>query len=292
MRTHAKSPHTDEDKVEEEISERTSPPGQIIYRAVQDEGEHELSRGNGALAWSGLAAGLSMGFSLIGQALLQTCLPKSAWRPLLTNFGYTLGFLIVILGRQQLFTENTLTAVLPYLARKKFDVLLNVGRLWGIVLLTNLVGTFIFSLVVGSTRIFDDDVRAACTEIGRGAMETSWSITFFRAIFAGWLLALMVWLLPFAESARIWVIIIISYLVGLGKFSHVVAGGTESFYLVVTREISLWQSLGKFVVPTLIGNSIGGVTMVAMLAHAQFMGSGRDEGHQKGAHEGSRHFNN
>src|SRR4051812_32659775 len=93
------------DAAEEEAHERSSPGGEVVYKAILKEGEDELERPSGALFWSGLAAGLSMGFSLIGEALLRAYLPEAHWRPLVAKFGYSLGFLIVILGRQQLFTE-------------------------------------------------------------------------------------------------------------------------------------------------------------------------------------------
>src|SRR4051812_16698117 len=92
---------------ERDAEERSAPSGRVVYKAILSEGEEELERSSSALWWSGLAAGLSMGFSVAGEALLRSRLPDEHWRPLVAKFGYTFGFLIVILGRQQLFTENT-----------------------------------------------------------------------------------------------------------------------------------------------------------------------------------------
>lgn len=80
----------------------------------------------------------------------------------------------------------------------------------------------------------------------------------------------MVWLLPFAESARVWVIIILAYLVGLAELPHVIAGNVETFYLVATGALSFWACIGSYLIPTLIGNVIGGVALVAVGAHAEF----------------------
>lgn len=264
-------------KKEEEITERTSPAGEIVYHAIHSEGEHELKRDSGALAWSGLAAGLSMGFSLVVEALLRVHLPDSNAQALVSKFGYTVGFLIVILGRQQLFTENTLTAVLPFLKKPTMSVLLNVGRLWAVVLASNLVGGFVFAWLVGHTSLFDVEVRTACAEIGREAVDHGFGTVLLRGIFAGWLIALMVWLLPFAESARVGVIVIISYVVGLGQFSHIIAGGIKAFYLVATSELSVGRCVWLYLFPTLIGNIIGGVSLVAALGHAQFGSASRDK---------------
>jgi formate/nitrite transporter FocA (FNT family) len=120
---------TEATEIEEEIVERTSPPGKVVYEAIYREGEHELERCSRALAWSGLAAGLSMGFSFLMEGLLRDYLPTGRWQPLVAKFGYSIGFIIVILGRQQLFTKNTLTVVLPLLKRKTFSLLKNVSRL-------------------------------------------------------------------------------------------------------------------------------------------------------------------
>src|SRR5947209_2624298 len=106
------------DQETEEAENRRSPSGAIVYKAIFKEGSDELERPSSALFWSGLAAGLSMGFSLVAEGLLRSHLPETEWRTVITKFGYSIGFLIVILGRQQLFTENTLTVILPLLQKK------------------------------------------------------------------------------------------------------------------------------------------------------------------------------
>jgi formate/nitrite transporter FocA (FNT family) len=256
-------------KEEHEAEVRSSPSGTIVYKAVLKEGRDELERPSSALFWSGLAAGLSMGASLIAEGLLNNYLPAANWRPLIGKFGYSVGFLIVILGRQQLFTENTLTPILPLLRNRTMRQLAEVMRLWGVVLLANLLGSLVAALVAGHTSAFTSQVRQEFSEIGLEAMRGSFSTIAMRGIFAGWLIALMVWLLPFAESGRIWVIIFLSYLVGLGHFSHVVAGAVQTFYVAVVGQVSWGQVFGGYLAPTLIGNILGGVALVAAVNHAQ-----------------------
>lgn len=256
-------------KPEEEAVKRSAPQALVIFEAIRQEGEHELKRPSSSLMWSGLAAGLSMGFSMIAQALLGSYLPDAEWTPLLTKFGYSVGFLIVILGRQQLFTENTLTPVLQLLKTKSLSVLKNVGRLWGIVFAANIAGAFLFALTMSSISIFEPGVYEKFNEIALGTVSSGFSVTFFRAIFAGWLIALIIWVLPFAEQARIWVIIIITYLIGLGEFSHIIAGSVDSLYGVLAQQITFWSFLSEFFVPTLLGNIVGGVALVAAVNYAQ-----------------------
>lgn len=254
---------------ERQVEERSPPRAAVVYETVLEEGEFELSRTVSALAWSALAAGLSMGFSLVAEGLLRSHLPDEPWRPLISKFGYSAGFLIVILGRQQLFTENTLTVILPLLQRKDGKTFLCVARLWATVFLANVIGALIFAWVVSHTEVFNAHIRQNFQEIGREAMEGAWTTIFLRAIFAGWLIALMVWLLPAANTARVWVIIIMTYLVALGGYSHIIAGTVEVSYAVMTG-VSNWSSFFlDWMLPTLLGNCIGGVSLVAVLGHAQ-----------------------
>jgi formate-nitrite transporter family protein len=267
-------PRLDEGE-QQEVEQRSSVSAKVVYGAIQKEGEDELKRTSDALFWSALAAGLAMGFSLVMEGLLRHYLPDTPWRPVITKLGYSVGFLIVILGRQQLFTENTLTPILPLLTRRSRDVLLNVLRLWGVVLVANLLGALIFAWILGNTNVFDASIRRTFGEIGLEAVKEDFWTTLIRGVFAGWLIALMVWLLPFAEMARIWVIIIITYVVGLAGFAHIIAGSVEAFFVAVTGQVGWDHVLLSFVVPALIGNILGGVVLVAGLAHAQ---TASDEG--------------
>jgi len=260
----------------EEIESRQSPSGKIVFEAIALEGEEELERSSAALAWSGLAAGLSMGFSMVAEGLLATYLPDADWRPLIAKLGYSVGFVIVILGRQQLFTENTLTPILPLLKQRTARMFANVMRLWSVVLIANLVGALAVGAVAVNTAAFDPDVQQSFIEIGRKAIEHDFGTVFLRAIFAGWLIALMVWLLPFAESARVAVIVLITYVVGLGQFAHIIAGAVEVSALAASGSATWWEVISRFIIPTLFGNIVGGVLLVAMLNYAQVV-AGEEE---------------
>jgi formate/nitrite transporter FocA (FNT family) len=258
----------------EEIAGRTAPGGKIIHAAILREGREELARTTSALFWSGLAAGLAMGFSMVVEGLLRAHLPEQPWRPLVAKLGYSTGFLFVILGRQQLFTENTLTPILPLLQDRSAAVLYDVLRLWGVVLVANLLGGLLIAWAASRTNAFEPHARHAFVAIGHEAMKHGFGNLLWRGVFAGWLIALMVWLLPFAETARVWVIIIVTYVVGLAQLSHVVAGAIEVFVLAWTGHKSWATVTGSYVVPTLIGNVLGGVMLVAALNHAQVVAGG------------------
>jgi len=260
---------------EQQVQKRVAISAGVVYEAVCREGEDELKRPTPALAWSGLAAGLAMGFSLVAEGLLAAHLPETAWAPLIYKLGYSVGFLIVILGRQQLYTENTLTVILPLLLRRNVSTLASVARLWSVVLLSNLVGTFLFALCIGKAAVFNPHVQQALVKVSLDGSGDAFWIAMTRAVFAGWLIALMVWLLPGAESSRVAIIIIVTYLIGLGGFHHIIAGSNKNFFLVVTGAESWSHFLTGFFLPTLIGNIIGGVSLVAFLNHAQVV-AGKD----------------
>ncbi len=262
---------------EKDAKERVAPSGVIVYKTILKEGQDELDRSSSALFWSGLAAGLSMGFSMIGEGLLKAYLPDAEWAKLIYGFGYSLGFLFVILGRQQLFTENTLTPILPLLQGRTFACLKNVARLWGIVLGANLLGGLLISLAIAHTGAFDPHVKEAFYELARVALEPDWPTILLRGIFAGWMIALMVWLLPFAQSARVGVIIIVTYFVAIGHFSHIIAGAVEVFTYAAAGRAPWLDVFGHYILPTLIGNVVGGLTLVAALNHAQVVAGAEED---------------
>ena len=252
-----------------EVTKRARISALVVHETVREEGERELNRPSRALALSGLAAGLSMGFSLVAQGLLHAYLPAAPWRPLIDNLGYSVGFFIVVMGRQQLFTENTLTAMLPLLAHPDWHTFFKVARLWLVILVANLVGALIFATIVEHTAIFPANIQASFGEIAQHSLRGGFGLTILRGIFAGWLIALMVWLLPASESTKLHIIILLTYLVALGGFAHIIAGSVDVLYLVNTGAVSWDGYLLGFMLPTLIGNIIGGVSLVAALNFGQ-----------------------
>lgn len=261
-----------EEAEKQKADEEESLNASITYEVIRREGEKELERSPQALAWSGLAAGLSMGFILVAEGLLRSHLPDAPWRPLVTKLGYSVGFLIVILGSQQLYTENTLTPIVPLLTRKTGEMFGRVLRLWAIVLAANLVGTIVFAWVLARTTLFDLDVHTAFAAISREAIRADFLTTLIRAVFAGWIIALMVWMLPAAKSEQVPVIVAMTYLVGLAGLAHIIAGSTEVAYLVARGAATWGDYFGGFVAPAVLGNTLGGVTLVAALNHAQVVG--------------------
>jgi formate/nitrite transporter FocA (FNT family) len=248
---------------------RSAPKAAVVYEAIRQEGEEELARNTPALVWSGLAAGLSMGFSFLMEALLTHYLPRAAWTPLVSKFGYCIGFIMVVLGRQQLFTENTLTPILQLLHRKNRHTLQNVARLWATVFFANLGGALVFALLLHALVFFDNGLGTELTVIGMKVLASGFFATLISGLFAGWLIAMMVWLLPFAETGRVAIIIIITYVVGLGGFSHIIAGSVNAFFTLLAGAASVADFLLRFLIPTLLGNIVGGVAFVAAINHAQ-----------------------
>jgi formate-nitrite transporter family protein len=257
------------EKQREEAEERTSVSVDVVHEAIRQDGEEELNRPVSALAWSGLAAGLSMGFSFVGQALFRAHLPDAPWRPLLVSLGYPVGFLIVIGGRQQLFTENTLTAIIPLLSRRTLATLLRVVRLWAVVLAANLTGAHLFAWVVGNTPMFQPEVRDAMLSLAHKAAQVSFGAAILRGIFAGWLIAMVVWMLAAVDTGRVAIIIILTYLVGLANLTHIIAGAVEVLFLPMVGATSWIHVAWGYLLPTLIGNIIGGTSLTAALNHAQ-----------------------
>jgi len=254
---------------EKQTEKRRSPSAAIVHGAILKEGRDELRRSSSALFWSGLAAGLSMGFSLAAEGALRNFIPEVKWARVVTSFGYSVGFLFVTLGRQQLYTESTLVAALPVLHDRTREALLNMLRLWAVVFVANILGAYLFATAAARTSIFSPEIQAAFSAIGHESIKHSFGSDVLKGIFGGWLVALMVWLLPVSQAAGFWTIIMTTYVISIGELTHIIAGSVKTLYIVATGEITFAAYLIGYMIPVLIGNTIGGVLLVAALNHAQ-----------------------
>ena len=255
----------------EAAEEHSNLPTAVIYEVVRKRGDEEMERPRVSLWWSGVAAGLSISFSLLAQAILYTHLPDAPWRELVASLGYAVGFLMVVLSGQQLFTENTITAVLPVMKDFTGGNLWRMGRMWAIVWIANMVGTLFAALFCTFTPVITPELRDAMVDISGEMMRNGWLEMFFKAISAGFLVAAIVWLIPSAQTAAFWVITLLTWLISAGGFVHIVAGGVEAFLLVANGELSIVRMVVDFLIPALLGNIVGGTALFALISYAQVM---------------------
>ena len=253
-------------------SRRAASP-RVVHAVIRAEGEHELERSPLALLFSGLAGGIAVSAAVLAQGALHAGLPHGAdWASLVAAFGYSLGFVIAIMGRLQLFTETTVTAVLPVATEPTRTNFVRLLRLWTVVFIANMLGTLIVAALIAHDVIVPEDQRASILELSRETVMHDAGKTLVLAIPAGFLIASIAWILPNARGSELWVIVLITWMVSIGKFSHVVAGSTEAFTLWLVGEIGFGKAVGGFILPALIGNIIGGTGLFALLAHAQVRG--------------------
>lgn len=252
------------------IEERSTPETPVIYEIVRRTGDDEMRRPGVSLWWSGVAAGLSISFSVLAEAILRGHLPEASWRPLVTSLGFPVGFLMVVLGRQQLFTENTITVVLPVTAEPTGAKFAAAGRLWAIVLAANLFGTMCASAFCTFAPVIEPGVRAMMLEVSREAMAHGWIEMAFRGITSGFLMAAMVWLLA-AGGGQLGIVYLVTYLIGVGGFAHIVTGSMNAFLLVWAGEMTAQHMALGFALPVLAGNIVGGTALFALLSYAQVM---------------------
>ena len=258
------------DKTEEESVERASKLApKLIYEVIRRDGDEELERTTRALIWSGVAAGMMISFSVVGEAVLRTYLPDTPSRYLIENLGYSLGFLIVILGRMQLFTENTITTVLPVMHDPCATMVMRMLRLWGIVLAANVVGAFAIATLYAFTPALPAEIAPALIALSEHATGFAPTEAFFRAIPAGILVASIVWMLPQAESGAFLLIATFTWLIAAGDFTHIVAGSVEMAYLMVQGQLGFTDAMSRFFLPVLAGNVIGGTAVFTLMAYGQ-----------------------
>ncbi len=244
--------------------------GEILESVVED-GQEELSRASTGLALSGLAAGLNISFGAVALGVVGAATGGSAG--LVAALVYPIGFLIVILGRSQLFTENTITPLTVVLTR--FDSLPNMLRLWVVVFIFNILGAIAFAAAL----VYGDVLRPAAFDVlfeeTATKLEYGFWLTALKGILGGWIVALMPWMVAASRDtiSQVFFIYILAFLIPVGGLTHCIAGSSEVLVAVFAGETTLLEYLGLFLLPATLGNIVGGVVLVTLLNYGQVAGS-------------------
>lgn len=264
---------------QDDVDDLKAADAKDLHRAVREAGQEELDRPVSSLFFSGLAAGMAIASSLIAEGALHAALPDTPWRTLIVSLGYPIGFLVVILGRMQLFTESTISATLPLVTKPSGWALRRTLRLWAVVLGANLLGTALAAAMIAAGLLGSSELRTAMIEVSAAITALSPGATFVNAIPAGFMIAILAWSLPNARGQAFQVIVAITYVVAIGGFSHSVVGAVEAWLLLFVGKTGVVQTLGGLMLPAILGNLLGGAGLFALLAHAQVRGemNGRDE---------------
>lgn len=241
-----------------------------IYENVRIAAEEELERPTFALLWSAVAAGLTIGFSFFAAAYLAT-LVSAPFKRAAAAAGYPLGFIFVVLARSQLFTENTLEPIIPLLHRPTWRTFQRMLALWGIVLLGNLLGGLAFAAIAALTPMIEAEFKNVLLQFSAAEAGASFMLVAYRAIYAGWLIALMAWLIASTRStgAQLVLVWLTTAPIAALEFRHSIAGSVEAFYRAFAGAAGWGEVLGGLIAPAVIGNIIGGVLFVALLNHGQ-----------------------
>lgn len=256
-----------EEQVILEEHERLSP--HLLFEIIRRDGDEELSRPTKALIYSGFAAGILISFSFLFKAVITMYLPDKPWANLITSIGYTSGFIIVILGRMQLFTENTITTVIPLFREFSLDKLLQISRLWGLVFLSNLIGTLLAAIFLSIPTFVTPELSMALHGIASHVVSMTPMQNIIQGIPAGILIAAIVWMMPMSQSFSLFLILFFTYFISLGSFAHVVVGSSELAYEVINGGANLYDYFIRFLIPTGVGNILGGTFVFTVLVYAQ-----------------------
>lgn len=265
------SPDSPESK-EDDIDALKAADAKDLHQAVREEGEDELDRPISSLFFSGLAAGMAIASSLIAEGALHAAIPDTPWRSVVVSLGYPIGFLVVVLGRMQLFTESTITAMLPLVTKPSGWALRRTLRLWSVVLGANLIGTALAGGMIAAGLLGGSELRTAMIEVSMGITELSPGATFVNAMPAGFMIAILAWSLPNAREQSFLVIFAVTYVVAIGAFSHSIVGSVEAWLLLFAGKVGVGEAIGGLMLPAILGNLLGGAGLFALLAHAQVRG--------------------
>lgn len=259
-----------------DVTEQTPTPE--ILGSLIESGVHEIRRETNGLLLSGLSAGLDIGFGPLLMAVILT-LSQGGYGNLGTELllasAYSVGFVFVILGRSELFTEHTTIAAMPVLAGRASAT--GLARLWGLVYLGNIVGGALFTLLVV---ILMPNLGVASPEafesIALKLVDHDLEWLFVAGIFAGWLMGLLAWLVTAAQDtlSRVLFVWIVTAAIGLLHLPHSIAGNVEVLFGVFLSPMVSVTDYAAFLVLATIGNAIGGVVFVGLLKYSHVVRGG------------------
>jgi formate/nitrite transporter FocA (FNT family) len=252
------------------------PSAQEIYTQVAENARQELKRSSVSLGISGFAGGTFMGLSALGTAMAISLLGNhqdSGAIHLISRMFYPVGFIVVILGRSQLFTENTLYPVALVLAERR--QLWNTLRLWGVVLPSNVLGALAFAALVSLTPALGHGTLDQLVQLGLSAASKPMPEVFWSGVMGGWLIATAAWLVSGSHSitGSVMIIWILTFLVGLGDFAHCIATSGEILCAVLRGQLG-WAVYPHWFFPAVLGNICGGVGMVTLIEYGQVIMGG------------------
>jgi formate/nitrite transporter FocA (FNT family) len=257
------------------------PSAQDIFEQVSNNARQELGRSSLSLAISGLAGGIFMGLSALGNAIAIALLTPAGSTPaastlFIGKMFYPLGFIVVILGRSQLFTENTLYPVALVLAEKNH--FWNTMRLWAVVLTFNVMGALVFAVLTTRTHAVAPETVHWLVQLGLEAGHHPFWAIFWSGVMGGWIIATVAWLVSGSHSitGSVMVIWMLAFVVGLGNFAHSIATSGEVFAPILTGQ-ARWMSFPAWFIPAVAGNICGGVGMVTLLEYGQVIVGGDAE---------------
>jgi formate-nitrite transporter family protein len=257
------------------------PSAQDIYEQVANNARQELGRSSVSLAISGLAGGIFMGLSALGNAIAIALLTTPGTVPSHTIFFvgkmfYPLGFIVVILGRSQLFTENTLYPVALVLEEKKH--FWKTIRLWATVLPANVLGALSFAAIAALTSALKPEIVQAIAGLGLEAIHNPASTIFWSGVMGGWIIATVAWLVSGSHSitGSVMIIWMLTFVVGLGNFAHCIATSGEILTAILIGKAA-WSTYPIWLLPAVAGNICGGVGMVTLLEYGQVIYGGDAE---------------
>ena len=239
-----------------------------IFHNVVEDARAELKRSSTKLAFSGLAGGLTLGLTGLAVASIRALLGRGGWQDLVSYLAYPIGFIAVIIGRAQLFTENTLYPVILVLDERRY--LLETLRLWGVVFASNIVGAMLFALLAIKSGALLPGIASQLVDLGMEALQGSGAHIFWSGVIGGWLIALVAWVVTasqwtIGQMAMVWVL---TFVVGAGKFSHCVVTSGEIISAVLAESATSGEYLRWLLLAT-SGNVVGGVVIVSVLNYGQ-----------------------
>ncbi len=257
-------------EIEEDETTQNAGPlnARMIYEVIRRNGADELRRSGQPLFWSGIAAGMLISFSVLGEAIFRLSPRYSlarAGRKSGLQFRVSAGDPRADAAFHRKHDHH------GFAAGGAQDDAWDRGdaAALGDVLSANVIGAGVAAAFIVFSGSFGDPLLGVVRELSDHATGFPVPTAFVKAIPAGILVAAIVWMMPGQRGNEVVVILLFTWLIAAGDFTHVVAGSVEMWVLLLTGELSVLYAALTFFLPVLAGNIVGGTAVFGLLAWGQ-----------------------
>jgi formate/nitrite transporter FocA (FNT family) len=257
-----------------------APEPEEIFERTRREGARRLERPVLELMSTALAAGFDIIVGIVVLALVESQLSHQFGTHaahVFGSIGFGIGFVFLIVGRGELFTENFLVP-LAGLHGKERNAWWKIAELWSVSPVFNLIAGFAMGVLLSVHSVLPFGTGSVIVHVSETIYANGWLALFISAIFAGALITAMTWFVEGQSSTGVRIAVAWSAgaILALGSFNHVIVVSLELVFGIRFGADIPWSFVVENFFVAAAGNMIGGIGLVTLNRFTQAKAGGSE----------------